>query len=162
MHKTSQIQIRVSQDDKDLIRAAAARSGLDMSTWILQRLLLEPDRQFRHLLAQLSRSESPALFVELISFLENSTAAELRAIENRMEEFEALGPIAQNYVCALVEQRAYQLGTVPPAWVRSIPPLTDPYFGTRLKSLRPYLLVNSPVAFKRRNIFIDSGLGARV
>jgi hypothetical protein len=36
-----------------------------------------------------------------------------------------------------------------------------PFFATRLKSLRPHLLRTTPVAFRRRNIFADSTIGAR-
>jgi len=37
-----------------------------------------------------------------------------------------------------------------------------PWFAVPFPSLRPYLLRVSPVAFKRRNIFIDSTVGDRV
>ncbi len=69
----------------------------------------------------------------------------------------------QNYVAAMVELTAYQRNVPPPAWVRDIEPLeTTPHFATSLPGLRLHLLRNSPVPFKRRNIFIDSSVGDRV
>jgi hypothetical protein len=41
-------------------------------------------------------------------------------------------------------------------------PLAEPYFATSLKSLREHLLVAAPIPFKRRNIFVDASVGARV
>jgi len=52
--------------------------------------------------------------------------------------------------------------TQPPAWTEDVPPLDEPIFGSSLQSLRLHLLTNSPPAFSRRNIFIDSNIGDRV
>ncbi len=73
-----------------------------------------------------------------------------------------LTPYLQNYVAAMVELTAYQRNVPPPAWVRDIEPETTPHFATSLPGLRLHLLRNSPVPFKRRNIFIDSAVGDRV
>ena len=70
--------------------------------------------------------------------------------------------LMQNYVAAMVEQAGVQKGVAPPAWVTEIAPLDQPHFATPLKSVRFHLLRASPVPFKRRNIFIDASLGARV
>jgi hypothetical protein len=43
-----------------------------------------------------------------------------------------------------------------------VPPLDEPHFATPLRGLRLHLLRASPVAFKRRNIFVDSSVGDRV
>jgi hypothetical protein len=68
----------------------------------------------------------------------------------------------RNYIAAMVEYTCEREGTAPPAWVRSIPPLTKPAFGSELLSLRLHLLTHSPPPFRRRNIFIDSTVGSRV
>ncbi len=68
----------------------------------------------------------------------------------------------RNYVAALVEQAARLKEVAPPDWVRHVVPLGQPHFATPLKSLRMHLLTSAPVRFKRRNIFVDSGIGARV
>jgi hypothetical protein len=53
-------------------------------------------------------------------------------------------------------------GVTPPTWAGSVEPLDRPHFATPLRSLRLHLLRASPVPFKRRNIFVDSSVGARV
>ena len=162
MAKKSQLQIRVSEQEKELIRTAAARSGQDMSTWILNTLLSVTERQFRALLKQFGSNDDAFVFAELIDLLSAMSGTELMSISNPEPELEALRPYLQNYVCALVEQKANQIGLVAPAWASSVLPLQEPVFGTELKSLRPHLLCNAPIAFKRRNIFVDATLGARV
>ncbi len=73
-----------------------------------------------------------------------------------------LPPFEANYLAAMVEYAAGLQGTVPPAWTRDIPPLEKPWFATSLKSLRLYLLINSPPPFRRRNLFVDNGVEKRV
>jgi len=73
-----------------------------------------------------------------------------------------LTPYLGNYVAAMVEYACAQHGVAPPAWTRAIAPLTEPVFGSALMSLRLYLLTHSPAPFRRRNIFIDATVGARV
>jgi hypothetical protein len=84
------------------------------------------------------------------------------------EHFDALpvssitDPYLANYVAAMVEQAAHRAGVVPPPWTSGIAPLPEPAFAVPWLSLRAHLLLESPVPFRRRNIFIDSGIGARV
>ena len=61
---------------------------------------------------------------------------------------------------AMIE--AAQKQVAPPAWTAKIAPLEKPAFGSTLRSLRHYLLVYSPPAFSRRNLFIDASVGGRV
>lgn len=77
-------------------------------------------------------------------------------------EVEGLSPLVQNYVAAMVEQAARAKRVPTPEWTHDIAPLEVPYFATSLKSLRLYLLRATPIAFKRRNIFADAGIGSRV
>jgi hypothetical protein len=77
-------------------------------------------------------------------------------------ELGELPPLLANYVTAMVEQASYRLSVRPPRWAQRMPPLGEPYFATPLRSLRQHLLGSAPVPFKRRNIFVDSGIGDRV
>jgi hypothetical protein len=77
-------------------------------------------------------------------------------------DVEALSHVTQNYVAAIVEHACQGCGADAPAWTRRVLPLEAPFFAAPLASLRLHLLKASPVAFKRRNIFIDSTLGDRV
>lgn len=74
----------------------------------------------------------------------------------------ALTPYLANYIAAMVEYACAQRSIAPPPWTQSIAPLTEPVFGSTLTSLRLHLLTHSPPPFRRRNIFIDSSIGARV
>lgn len=67
-----------------------------------------------------------------------------------------------NYLAATVEYACAARGIHAPAWTQDIAPLTTPFFGSKLISLRLHLLANSPPPFRRRNIFIDTSIGARV
>ncbi|HTY49830.1 MAG TPA: hypothetical protein VMB48_09070 [Steroidobacteraceae bacterium] len=40
--------------------------------------------------------------------------------------------------------------------------MSEPAFGSELRSLRLHLLTQSPPAFRCRNIFIDASVGERV
>jgi hypothetical protein len=67
-----------------------------------------------------------------------------------------------NYVTAMVEMAAHKAGVVPPLWTSEVEPLSTPVFVDPSLSLRAHLLTASPPSFRRRNIFIDSSIGARV
>lgn len=73
-----------------------------------------------------------------------------------------LSPFLSNYVAAMVELAADRRGVAAPAWAREVEPLDAPWFAAPLERLRPHLLRSSPVAFKRRNLFVDSSIGDRV
>lgn len=71
-------------------------------------------------------------------------------------------PYRLNYVTAMVEMAAHRAGALPPVWTSAVAPLPAPVFIDPSLSLRVHLLINSPPPFRRRNIFIDSSIGARV
>lgn len=71
-------------------------------------------------------------------------------------------PYLANYVAAMVEYAAHRCETYPPAWTSDIAVLDRLVFAAPWLSLRAHLLLESPPPFRRRNIFIDSSLGARV
>ena len=160
--KTEQLQIRVTPQQKVALRRRARAAGVDVSTYVLSRVLPPAQDRFADILRSFRAADDrrytlAALndFLSALAPIEYAEAVAVAAIGD-------LSPLLQNYVAALVEQAAAQKNVVPPAWVFDIEPLTDPYFATSLKSVRPYLLQVSPVPFKRRNIFVDAGVGARV
>ncbi|MEP7012905.1 MAG: hypothetical protein ABJC13_21495 [Acidobacteriota bacterium] len=124
-----------------------------------------PDKQlcFARLLEALREDAQPGfVLAELNDLLAGLTPEEFGdAVEQA--DVTGLTPYLQNYVAAMVELTAYQRNVPPPAWVRGVVPLeTTPHFATSLPGLRLHLLRNSPVPFKRRNIFVDSSVGDRV
>jgi hypothetical protein len=160
--KTSQVQIRVSAQEKSAIRRAAKRAGMDMSSYVLERVLSRPARQFRELV-EACAGPGPVSFplAELNSLLSGFTASELR---EAIVEAPAvtLSSFVANYIAAMVEYACEKRVLALPAWINAIPPLAEPAFGTTLKALRLHLLTHSPPPFRRRNIFIDATLGDRI
>lgn len=160
--KTSQLQIRVSPQQKATLKRLARESGCDVSAYVLSRLPLSGRGRFAELLREAGRaSEWRFALAELNDFLVHTPPIEFAAAL----ESAALGhlsPYQQNYIAAMVEQAAAAKGLQPPAWVREVEPLAQPQFATPLKSLRGHLLRAAPVPFKRRNLFVDASVGARV
>jgi hypothetical protein len=71
-------------------------------------------------------------------------------------------PYRLNYVTAMVEMAAHRAHVIPPLWTAGVEPLSTPVFIDPSLNLRAHLLTASPPPFRRRNIFIDSSIGARV
>jgi hypothetical protein len=164
--KNRQLQIRVSAAQKTVIQRAADRAGMDMSAWVLSKLLPPAGPRFRQLTTAVAEQATNAgerrfAFAELNDFL---TALAPSEFMNAVREAPADGadPYTANYIAAMVETAAHRHRLPPPAWTEHVAPLEEPVFGTSLMSLRLHLLTAAPPAFRRRNIFIDASIGARV
>jgi hypothetical protein len=160
--KRHQVQIRVTASEKDALKRLASRWGLDLSSYMLGRALPSQHLRFEEILRTLAgTADRRFALAELNDFLTALAPGEFTdAVTNA--DTRDLGPFAANYTAALVEQAADRKQVPPPAWVKDVAPLDAPYFAGGLKSLRSHLLRAAPVPFKRRNIFVDSGLGDRV
>lgn len=160
--RSSQLQIRVTPEQKEVLKRLSSRAGQDMSTYVLSRALPDARLRFARLLEALRDDDrSSFALAELNDLLSDLTAGELcSAVEHA--DLAELTPYLRNYVAAMVELAAHRLDVSPPAWVRDVEPLETPHFATPLASLRLHLLRTAPVSFKRRNIFIDSSIGDRV
>jgi hypothetical protein len=160
--KSAQLQIRVSPAEKAAIERAARRAGLDMSAYVLARVLPALRIRFAEL-TEACREPASERFAlaELSGWLGELSRAELReAVAS--PPVPGLTPYLANYVAAMVEYACARRAIAPPSWTQSIAPLAEPVFGSTLMSLRLHLLTHSPPPFRRRNIFIDSSVGARV
>jgi uncharacterized protein (DUF1778 family) len=160
--RSEQLQIRLTLAEKTALKRRARAAGQDLSAYVLARALpSEPDRlaaivgalredaNRRFALAALNDSLSSLAPIE---FSEAVAQIDVRA----------LNPLLQNYVAAMVEHAAHRKDVTTPEWTDAVIPLDEPFFATQLKSLHLYLLRVAPVAFRRRNIFADSTVGARV
>lgn len=160
--KNAQLQIRVSEAQKSALKRQAKRAGMSMSDWVLSRVLPPVSETFQGLLKALAIAEKPGyVLAELNEFLTQLNAGELKLAVSEPPQVQ-LESYWQNYVAATVEQAAASKRTEAPSWTKDVPPLEKPVFGSSLKSLRLHLLTRSPVAFRSRNIFIDSSIGDRV
>jgi hypothetical protein len=160
--KSEQIQIRVTLREKAALKRLARRAGQSLSSYVLSRALPAPQTRFDRILQALRKDEDRGFaLAELNDLLSGLAGVELEETL-RYADLEGLSPEARNYVAAMVEQAAYRKGVEAPAWTRRVAALDEPLFATPLGSLRPYLLRVAPVAFKRRNIFVDASVGDRV
>lgn len=160
--KSAQLQIRVSPAEKAAIERAARRAGLDMSAYVLARVLPALQNRFAEM-TEACRKPGTERFAlaELSSWLGELSSGELREAVASPPTPE-MTPYLANYVAAMVEYACARRDIPPPPWTRAIAPLAKPVFGSTLMSLRLYLLTHSPPPFRRRNIFIDSSVGAGV
>ena len=159
--KTEQLQIRLTPRQKAELKRRARRAGQGVSAYVLARALPSSAGRFADILTALAHPDDRRFALAELNDL---------LVELRSDEFnealadaplESLGAEVQNLVAAMVEQAANQKGVSPPGWVAGIDPLERPYFATPLRSLRLHLLRASPVAFRRRNLFVDSAVGDR-
>ena len=99
--KSAQLQLRVSPSEKAAIRRAARRAGLDMSAYVLARVLPAPTRRFQDLAAGCADPQSARFaLAELNTWLASLVASEL--LEAVMSPPPALTPYFANYIAAIV------------------------------------------------------------
>ena len=160
--KTQQLQIRVTPRQKAALKRLARAAGRDVSSYVLARLVPEGSNRFAGILDTVARAtDYRYALAELNDFLAGLPALEFSdAVASA--NLARLSPYLQNYVAAMVEQAANAKQATPPTWVGDTVPLESPRFATELSSLRVHLLLSAPVPFKRRNIFVDAAVGARV
>jgi uncharacterized protein (DUF1778 family) len=162
--KSAQLQIRVSPAQKATLKRLAREAGMDVSQYVLARALPDSRRRFGEAVQVLARStDHRYALAELNELLAGLTPAQLHdAVGGVGPALHGLPPFLQNYLTAMVEQACGQRDVVPPSWTTTVQPLGEPHFATSLRGLRLHLLRAAPVAFKRRNIFVDASVGARV
>lgn len=163
MVKSAQLQIRVSPEQKQLIKSRAERAGEDVSQWVLRRLLPKCADELQALIDTLGQAPKARSHVlaELHDLLVAHDTAQLNQAFDTLD-ISALEPFEANYVAAMIETACAKRSIPPPSWLGAIAPLADPWFATSLKRLRVHLLTSSPPPFRRRNLYVDSSLGARV
>lgn len=160
--RSAHLQIRVTPEEKAAIEQAALRAGLGISSYVLRKVLPERAAQWKDLLAEVARSDGAKIAIAALSnWLASLGASEIRvALEAAPPA--GLRPVTVNTIAAMVEHVCVTRGVRVPQWTQEIPPLAKPEFGSMLNSLRLHLLTNSPAAFRRRNLFVDTAVGGQV
>jgi len=158
--KSEQLQIRVTRSQKAALRRRARAAGMDVSTYVLARALPPAQERFQELVSAVGTSEKRYALAAIHDLL---TALAPNELEETLAtaDLGGLPPDARNTLAAMVEHAAAMKGAAPPAWVRDVEPLSAPHFATQLRSVRAHLLRVAPVAFRRRNLFVDATLGGR-
>jgi len=159
--KSDQLQIRVSPADKAALKRLARRAGMDVSAYVLSLVRPPAAAALADLVRQLAREDDRYVLSEVHDLLASLAPAEFTTAVARLD-VGRLPPWLRNYVTAMIEHAAHQKGEPPPAWAEDVTPLERPWFAVTFPRLRPYLLRAAPVAFKRRNLFVDATVGDRV
>lgn len=71
-------------------------------------------------------------------------------------------PRIQALLASTVETLCEETGTKIPAWCESVPPLSHPWFVSGIENLKATAIVESPVRFRQRNIFVLDNFLRRV
>lgn len=160
--KTEQLQIRVSGEQKRALRRLARQAGTDMSSWILERVLPAEGARFQRLAAKLlDQKDKGSRLAELADYLRDLPAGAFARATAEAPRTE-LDARTLNHLAAMIDRAAINRGLTSPAWTSDAPVPADPAFGSALSSVRLHLLTMAPVAFRRKNIFVDSSIDERV
>jgi uncharacterized protein (DUF1778 family) len=160
--KTQRIQIRISASDKSTLQRRARAEGMGLSEYVLSRALPPAKSHFGEILKSLRNARDRRFaLAQLNDFLTELDADEWKGAVASAPPPD-LDPVTANRVAAMVEHAAVRGGRPVPDWTWDVPPLESPVFASNLKSLRAHLLRVSPVAFRRRNLFVDASIGDRV
>jgi len=160
--KTEFLQIRVTVEQKAALKRLAAEAGQDVSAFVLARSLPAAKIRFRELVDSLRRDDDRRFLLAALNDLLSTIPASAFVDAVADADLRTHSEFTANYIAAMVEHAATRNRLDPPNWTRKVEALELPYFATELRSLRPWLLTASPVAFKRRNLFVDSSIGDRV
>jgi uncharacterized protein (DUF1778 family) len=154
MTRTSQLQIRISPQEKAALKRLAGLAGQSVSAYVLSRALpSSPDVISAALHGLRAGSANPSQALAALKRMVVGLSPEALAGSLAEANVSDLPPATQNYVAGVTEQLAAAAGIEPPAWAASVPPLERPHFKWPLQSLRPYQLRASPLSLKRRNVF---------
>lgn len=160
--RSEQLQIRLTLAEKTALKRRARAVGQDLSAYVLARALpSEPDRLSAIVAALRDDANRRFALAALNDSLSSLVPIEFSDAVAQID-VRALSPLLQNYVAAMVEHAARRKDVPVPEWTAAVVPLDEPFFAAQLKSLQLHLLRITPVAFRRRNIFVDSTVGARV
>ena len=158
--KTSQLQIRITPEEKEALKRLAADAGLSVSKYVLATVFPSARLEFaRRVRALRSHPRRLVALHELRTFLTDLGLEEARqAIAD--VDLEGLSPPLQNYAAATVEQVVSERDLPLPPWVDGVEPLERPHFAWDVRSLWPHLMRIAPLTFKRRNVFVAAAAPA--
>jgi hypothetical protein len=120
--------------------------------------------QTREAIQQQSRHDPKNKMVYIMDFVQDfrrepSAAAIAKILPTTPEESALLAAVVET-LC--IETRDTATSIPLPEWVRRSEPLKTPYFVSGIENLKAIALVESPVPFRRRNVFVLSNFLVRV
>lgn len=157
--KSSQLQIRVTPEQKTALKDAAERAGMSLSAYVLRQSLPTLPNDLTPIGERIADyRQRPRALGELMRQLVTVPTAQFA------EMAESIDPaghtaVVQNCLAASVEHVSRSRGLEEPAWTRGVRPLERPHFAWELRSLRPYLMRAALPSFKRRGLYIPAPPG---
>jgi hypothetical protein len=79
-----------------------------------------------------------------------------------VEPFELSDERTDALLASTTEKLCDELNLEIPVWIKSIPPCKEPYFVSGLENLKAISIVQSPLKFKVRNVFVTENFLFRV
>lgn len=159
--KTSQLQIRISPSQKEMLKRMADQAGLSLSAYVLSRALPSVRRELETKIEALRVQDGgESALRELLTYLSGLPDEAYREAVDAPVPAD-LPPVQKNLVTAAVEWEAVRRSMSPPAWAATVEPLSEPHFSRDLPALRPHLLRVAPAAFKRRRLFVADPTDSR-
>lgn len=154
--KTQKIEVRLTEAEKNMLKRMCKIQNKEVSELVKEKLFLRSNQEFCELVEDIEATkQDPFAFARLSEFLKVLTPENfLKAVEYFPSHIQS--PFCKAYVASMVEFTAHVLGVLPPLWVKETVALEEPYFGSTLKNMRAYLMTQSPIPFRQRNIFIES------
>lgn len=132
-----------------------------MSSWILECVLPPESARFQELARALVEPEGREFaLAELEDFLRPLRGGAFARATSEPPEA-PIDPVTLNHLAGAIELGAARRGVALPPWTSQVPVPAGAVFGTTLDSARLYLLTHAPVAFRRRNVFVDSSIDER-
>jgi hypothetical protein len=118
--KSQQLQIRIAPAQKAALRRLARSAGLDVSSYVLARLLPPEQGRFSGLLREMANeADRRFALAELHDLLRSCAPAQFpEAVA--VADLRDLPAWLQNYVAAMVDQAAEQKRLAPPAWTGNV------------------------------------------
>jgi uncharacterized protein (DUF1778 family) len=160
--KSQQLQIRVSAAQKRTLKRLARETGMDVSSWVLGKVLPQEADRFQVLAARaVDSAERRYALAELADWLRGlASGAFSRAVAHS-----PAAPLDQetlNYLAGAIELASSQRNLPSPGWTARVAVPDMPLFGSQLAALRLLLLTTAPLALRRRNVFVDASIDQRV
>jgi predicted transcriptional regulator len=160
--KTTQLQIRITPEQKRNLKQLARQASMDVSAWVLGRALPDEGERFQALVVQLTRRPMDRFaLAEIADFLRDLPAGAFRRAVCDAPRAR-LDPATLNHLAGAIELAARRRNLTSPSWTAAVAIPEAPVFGSSLASVRLHLLRESPVALRRRNLFMDASLDDRV
>jgi hypothetical protein len=126
----------------------------------------------RDLSRRISRSQSSdpfphhllADFIDDFRLRAKSLEEKIAMVQDEPEALDSKRQVdIRAYLAAVVETLCREVGIFPPDWTQKpVYFLKEPWFAGNLENLKAILLVESPVPFRRRNLFVSANALSRV